>query len=100
MSERTLAPQVVLLDTLNRSPDARHDGQSLPERQPIGAGRPRLRAFALLAFLGYLTIRVYRDHPPVPGRIATEIGQTIIRADDILVVILGSLLSLRRTNAR
>jgi nitric oxide reductase large subunit len=35
------------------------------------------------AILGYLTIRVYQDHPPVPGVIVSQSGRTIFTADDI-----------------
>src|SRR5262245_36490574 len=36
------------------------------------------------AILGYLAIRVYRDHPPVPGRIVSESGRTVFTAQDVV----------------
>ena len=33
--------------------------------------------------LGYLAIRVYQDHPPVPGRVVSESGDTLFTGDDI-----------------
>src|SRR5262249_49464931 len=33
--------------------------------------------------LGFLAIRVYRDHAPVPGRIVTESGEVIVTGDEI-----------------
>jgi nitric oxide reductase subunit B len=35
------------------------------------------------AILGYLAIRVYKDHPPVPGQVVSESGRTLFTADDI-----------------
>src|SRR5947209_20301421 len=37
------------------------------------------------AVLGYLAIRVYQDHAPVPGKVVSERGQTIFTSEDILV---------------
>ncbi|MEP6470967.1 MAG: cbb3-type cytochrome c oxidase subunit I [Acidobacteriota bacterium] len=33
--------------------------------------------------LGYLTVRVYRDHPPVPSRVVTESGRSVFTAEDV-----------------
>ncbi len=33
--------------------------------------------------LGYLTVRVYRDHPPIPSRTVTESGKTVFTAEDV-----------------
>ena len=33
--------------------------------------------------LGYLAIRIYRESPPVPARVVSESGQTILTAEDI-----------------
>jgi nitric oxide reductase subunit B len=35
------------------------------------------------AILGYLAIKVYEEHPPVPGRVVSDSGQTIFTAEDI-----------------
>lgn len=35
------------------------------------------------AVLGYLAIRVYQDHPPIPGKVVAENGVTIFTADDL-----------------
>src|SRR6185437_16140539 len=35
------------------------------------------------AILGYLAISVYQEHPPIPGRVVSESGQTIFTAEDI-----------------
>jgi nitric oxide reductase subunit B len=35
------------------------------------------------AILGYLALRVYEDHPPVPGRVVSETGELLSLADDI-----------------
>jgi nitric oxide reductase subunit B len=37
------------------------------------------------AVLGYLALRVYQDHAPVPGRVVSETGTTIFNKDDILL---------------
>jgi len=36
------------------------------------------------AVLGYLALRVYQDHAPVPGRVVSEAGQTVFTGEDIL----------------
>ena len=36
------------------------------------------------AMLGYLALRVYQDHAPVPGRVVSETGQTVFTGEDIL----------------
>ena len=36
------------------------------------------------AILGYLAIRVYQDHAPVPGKVVYETGQTVFTGDEIL----------------
>src|SRR5215470_4698327 len=35
------------------------------------------------AILGYLAIRIYRESPPIPGRVISESGQTIFTGEDI-----------------
>jgi nitric oxide reductase subunit B len=35
------------------------------------------------AILGYLAIRVYEDHPPIPSKVVSEDGQLIFTADDV-----------------
>ena len=35
------------------------------------------------AILGYLAIRVYEDHPPIPSKVVSESGQTIFTDEDI-----------------
>jgi nitric oxide reductase subunit B len=37
------------------------------------------------AVLGYLAIRVYQDHAPVPAKVVSEAGQTIFTSEDILL---------------
>jgi nitric oxide reductase subunit B len=36
------------------------------------------------AVLGYLAIRVYQDHAPVPGKVVSARGQTIVTSEDVL----------------
>jgi nitric oxide reductase subunit B len=36
------------------------------------------------AVLGYLALRVYQDHAPVPSQVVSETGQTIVPGEDIL----------------
>src|SRR6516225_7996072 len=36
------------------------------------------------AILGYLALRVYEDHPPLPARVVSEAGQTVFTGEDIL----------------
>jgi len=33
--------------------------------------------------LGYLALRVYQDHAPVPGKVVSETGQIIFTGEDI-----------------
>ncbi len=35
--------------------------------------------------LGYLALRIYQDHAPIPGRVVSETGQTIFTGEDILL---------------
>ena len=35
------------------------------------------------AILGYLAIKVYEEHPPVPAQVVSDTGQTIFTAEDI-----------------
>src|ERR1700681_1770820 len=35
------------------------------------------------AILGYLAIRVYEEHPPVPGSVVSKTGQVLFTGDDI-----------------
>lgn len=37
------------------------------------------------AVLGYLALRVYQDHAPVPGKVVSETGQIIFTGEDILL---------------
>ena len=37
------------------------------------------------AVLGYLALRVYQDHAPVPGKVVSETGQTVFTGEDILL---------------
>src|SRR5262245_58355549 len=36
------------------------------------------------AVLGYLAMRVYEDHAPIPGRVVSENGNVILTRDDVL----------------
>jgi nitric oxide reductase subunit B len=36
------------------------------------------------AVLGYLALRVYQDHAPIPSRVLSESGQTVFSGEDIL----------------
>src|SRR6266852_2556213 len=36
------------------------------------------------AILGYLALRVYEDHPPLPARVVSEAGQTVFTSEDVL----------------
>ena len=36
------------------------------------------------AILGYLALRVYQDHAPVPGRVVDETGRLLITREEIL----------------
>jgi nitric oxide reductase subunit B len=33
--------------------------------------------------LGFLALRVYQDHPPVPGKVVSDSGQTLFTAEDV-----------------
>lgn len=62
---------------------------SRPSRRPMLLSPLWLQAIVLtfvvgFAILGYLAIRVYQDHAPIPARIASESGQTFLTEDDIL----------------
>jgi nitric oxide reductase subunit B len=35
------------------------------------------------AILGYLAYRIYEDHPPVPGRVVSDKGETVFTGDEI-----------------
>src|SRR5579885_2137438 len=37
------------------------------------------------AVLGYLALRVYQDHAPIPGRVVSETEQTVFTGEDILL---------------
>src|SRR4051812_31768138 len=37
------------------------------------------------AVLGYLALRVYQDHAPVPGRVVAETGQSVFTGEEILL---------------
>ena len=36
--------------------------------------------------LGYLALRVYQDHAPVPGRVVSEQGKVVFTGEDILKI--------------
>src|SRR5438876_6627595 len=36
------------------------------------------------AVLGYLALRVYQDHAPIPARVVTEAGQPLFTGEDVL----------------
>jgi len=36
------------------------------------------------AIMGFLALRVYQDHPPIPARVVSESGQTLFTGDDII----------------
>src|SRR5205085_2671076 len=55
---------------------------SRPIRRPMLLSPLWLQGIVLtfvvgFAILAYLAIRIYRDHAPIPGRIASEAGQTV-----------------------
>src|SRR5262245_31878695 len=61
---------------------------STASRSPMAVSPLWLQASILtflggFAVLGYLAIRVYHEHPPVPGRVVSESGQTLFDAEDI-----------------
>ncbi len=61
---------------------------SSPSRSPMTVSPLFVQAI-LVTFLvgfgimGYLAIKVYQDHPPLPGRVVSDAGQTIFTANDI-----------------
>src|SRR6187455_2783078 len=61
---------------------------SVPARSPMVVS-PRWLQVVLLTFLfgfailGYLALRVYEDHPPVPGRVVADAGQVVCTGEDI-----------------
>lgn len=61
---------------------------STASRSPMAVSPVWLQASLLtflvgFAVLGYLAIRVYQDHPPIPGKVVDESGQTIFTDDDV-----------------
>ncbi len=59
-----------------------------PSRSPMVVSPLCIQAIVvtfLLGFgiMGYLAIKVYQDHPPVPGRVVSESGQTLLTGDDV-----------------
>src|SRR5262245_52696740 len=57
-------------------------------RVPISVSPVWLQASVLtflvgFAILGFLAIKVYQDHPPVPGKVVSDTGQTLFTAEDI-----------------
>jgi nitric oxide reductase large subunit len=60
---------------------------SSPSRSPMTVSPLFVQAI-LVTFLvgfgimGYLAIKVYQDHPPLPGRVVSDAGQTVFTADD------------------
>src|SRR5262245_17403258 len=61
---------------------------STASRSPMSVSPLWLQASILtfllgFAVLGYLAIRVYEDHPPVPSKVVGENGQTVFTSDDI-----------------
>ena len=61
---------------------------SSPSRSPMTVS-PQFVQAILVTFLvgfgimGYLAIKVYQDHPPLPARVVSDAGQTVFTADDI-----------------
>ena len=58
------------------------------QRSPMAVSTLWLQAIVVtflfgFAILGYLAIKVYQEHPPVPGRVVSDSGQTIFTAEDI-----------------
>src|SRR5579872_2756561 len=61
------------------------DGQ----RRPMVISPLWLQAVVLtfvfgFAILGYLALRVYQDHAPVPGRVLSEGGEVVLTGEDVL----------------
>ncbi len=62
---------------------------STVERRPMVIS-PRWLQGVILTFvfgfavLGYLALRVYEDHAPVPGRVVSDAGQPVFTGEDIL----------------
>src|SRR2546421_405914 len=59
-------------------------------RRPMVISRLWLQGVILtfvfgFAVLGYLAVRVYQDHAPVPGRVVSETGQPVFTGEDILL---------------
>src|SRR6476646_4713458 len=57
-------------------------------RSPMAVSPLWLQASVLtflfgFAVLGYLAIRVYQDHPPIPSKVIVESGQTVFTAEDV-----------------
>lgn len=61
---------------------------STASRAPMSVSPLWLQASILtfligFAVLGYLALRVYQDHPPIPGKVVSDSGQTVFTADDV-----------------
>src|SRR6476646_5439832 len=57
-------------------------------RSPMAVSPLWLQASVLtflfgFAVLGYLAIRVYQDHPPIPSKVIVESGQTVFTGEDV-----------------
>src|SRR5690242_15119318 len=64
------------------------DSMSIAPRAPMSVSPIWLQASVLtfligFAVLGYLALRVYQDHPPIPGQVVAEDGAPLFTADDI-----------------
>ena len=58
-------------------------------RRPPEVSKLWVQALALtflvgFAILGYLAIKVYQDHAPVPGKVVDESGKVLITRDEIM----------------
>ena len=58
-------------------------------RRPMVVSKLWVQALALtflvgFAILGYLAIRVYQEHAPVPGKVVDESGKVLITRDEIM----------------
>ncbi len=62
---------------------------SSPARRPMLLSPLWLQGVILTFVMGfatlfYLAVRIYQDHAPIPGRIASESGETLLTEEDIL----------------
>src|SRR5436190_17464092 len=59
------------------------------QRRPMVISRLWLQGVILtfifgFAVLGYLALRVYQDHAPVPGKVVSETGEVVFTGEDVL----------------